>query len=279
MKKSGIDYVDASWGPWRGCTPVSEGCRNCYAKREMQGRWGLDFSTVVRAGDTTFYEPMHVKQPTRFFVCPWGDFFHPAADAFRRDALGVMQETPRHTYVIVTKRPERMIERLYDAGELYNLGLNFLPNVWFLVSVEDQMTADMRIPALLKLREHPSGGWPVLGVSYEPALGPVNFKIIPSIPYIYHGSGYKVEGPYKRINSIDWIVMGGESGPNARMMRPEWVWSTRDACKAAGVPFWFKQWGEWIAEDGGWRCVGKKAAGNLIDGETWQQLPEGRAFE
>jgi len=263
MKKYGIPYANAPWGPWSGCTPVSEGCRNCYAKRIIEGRFKRDFSIVTRASDATFFAPLHRKQPTRYFVCPGGDFFHPAADRWWRvDALRVIQKTPRHTYIIVTKRPERIIEQLYDVGDLYNLGLNFLPNVWFLVSVEDQETADLRIPQLLKLREHPSGGWPVLGVSHEPAISPVAFQ--------YHrgwlNPNSETDLIINKTPQLDWIVMGGESGSNARPMHPNWVRCVRNTCIVAGVPFWFKQWGP-------------RGKGNLIDGEKWEQLPEGRTFD
>ena len=305
---SGIDYVDASWGPWRGCTPVSEGCRNCYARRDMR-RFGLDFETVTRASDKTFYAPMKWTEPKRIFVCPWGDFFHEAADVVRRDALEVIEACPQHTFVIPTKRTERMVECLYgETGRHYLGGGDYIPNMWILASVEDQATADVRIPELLKLGKH--GAWPVLGVSYEPALGPVDFN---HLHYerlceidALNGTHGVIRPHQGQQRKLDWLVMGGESGPNARPMHPDWVRQTRDACVAAGVPFFYKQWGEygtdpykivynnhviWIVPDGRYEMagggdlwdenkaavmgrVGKKAAGHIIDGREWRQFPE-----
>ena len=292
---SGIDYVDASWGPWRGCTPVSEGCRNCYARRDMR-RFGMDFYTVTRASDKTFYAPTEWTEPKLIFVCPWGDFFHKAADEWRRDALDVIEACPQHTFVIPTKRTERMLGCLYgETGRHYLGGGDYIPNVWILASVEDQKTADRRIPELLTLHQY--GDWPVLGVSYEPALGPVDFE------RDYDSIG----GMRTWLDMLDWLVMGGESGPYARPMHPDWVRQTRDACVAAGVPFFFKQWGEWenagllyregesinLLNDGNIISdseyvvgagadmsparmvrVGKKAAGHIIDGRKWRRLPE-----
>lgn len=303
MKQSGIDYVDAPWGPWRGCTPVSEGCRNCYARREMEDRWKLEFSTVRRASDASFYKPLHIEKPTRFFVCPWGDFFHEAADDWRGEAFEVISKCSRHTFVIVTKRPERMIKRMYGYRDLLDTGARgFLRNVWFLVSVENQATADERIPELLRLRDY--GYWPVLGVSYEPALGPVDFD--EWMPEYDHRPQYGFYQAYQKMMGetplekpelikpgLDWIVMGGESGPGARPMHPDWVRQTRDDCAEAGVPFWFKQWGEYAPArrvnevnktteeigGGAMHRVGRKAAGDMIDGKRWKQLPEGFGAE
>lgn len=233
-KTTGIDYCDASWGPWRGCTKVSAGCQRCYAEREMK-RFGTDFNTVTRAADKTFNAPLHWKESQKIFVCPWGDFFHEKADEWRGDALNIMRDCSQHTFVIPTKRPERIIECIYgETKNILNAGnrwdVDHLPNVWFLASVENQEQADKRIPELLKLREY--GDWPVLGVSIEPMLGEIDL------------SQYWLDPMFL----LDWVICGGESGPNARLCHPDWVRSLRDQCVEAGVPFFFKQHGAWLHE-------------------------------
>ncbi len=182
-----------------------------------------------------------------------------------------------HTYIILTKRPERM------HHELINFATQ--PNVWLGVSVEDQQTADERIPWLLKT---PAA---VRFVSVEPMLGAVDLMgFLPLAQSDIHGVVYSpVGGPF-----IDWVICGGESGPGARPMHPDWARSLRDQCRGANVPFFFKQWGEWIAEgqyaaiDGTWKPttpdkqfadgtfvfrIGKKAAGRKLDGEEWDGFP------
>ena len=217
-KTTGIDYADASWSPWYGCTLVSAGCQHCYAEREM--KWhGIDFNTVTRAADKTFNAPLHWKEPKKIFVCPWGDFFHEAADEWRQEALWIMEGESRHTYIIPTKRPERIGKCLYEKEGNYHLGGgDWLPNVWFLASVENQEMADKRIPELLKLREY--GDWPVLGVSVEPMLGLIDWE-----PWI----------------KLDWIVVGAESGNQRRPCNLEWVKSLYRHCISARIPLWVKQ--------------------------------------
>jgi len=287
-------------------------------------RFGMDFETVTRASDKTFYAPTKWTEPRRIFVCPWGDFFYEDADDWRRDALQVIEACPQHTFIIPTKRTHRMFECLYgETGRHYLGGGDYIPNMWILASVEDQATADVRIPELLKLGKH--GAWPVLGVSYEPALGPVDFH---HLNYertceidALNGTHGVIRPHQGQQRKLDWLVMGGESGPNARPMHPDWVRQTRDACVAAGVPFFFKQWGRFkhttpytlihkslsgqiaqftvvsstdkreegkqyycaypanITEDYVGKLdtltpVGGRAAGHIIDGQEWRQLPE-----
>ena len=215
-KVSGIDYVDASWGPWRGCTKVSPGCQHCYAERSMNW-YGLDFNSVTRAANRTFEAPLRWEEPMRIMVCPWGDFFHPAADDWRGEALDVVARCPHHTFIVVTKRPERIIPCLYETG--YLVGGDSLRNVWFLTTAENQEMADRRIPELLNLRQH--GNWPVLGVSIEPMLGAVELA--------------------PRLDRLDWVIVGAESGPNHRTCNLDWVRRIRDDCKAAAAPLFVKQ--------------------------------------
>ncbi len=213
-KESKIDYVDASWNCWYGCTPVSTGCQNCYMHRWAK-RAGKNPNVVQKAADATFYAPLKWKEPKRIMVCSLSDFFHEAADGWRGDAKNVIYECPQHTFIIPTKRTERIIECFPDE---------WFGNVWILASVENQEAADKRIPELLKLREY--GDWPVLGLSVEPMLGEIYIE-----DHLF---------PENKAG-IDWVICGGESGSNARPMHPDWVRSLRDQCFEANVPFFFKQ--------------------------------------
>lgn len=202
----------------------------------------------------------------------------------------MIDATPNLDWILVTKRPENILRMwrensLERTAELWGKiggrnALLFRHNVWLLTSVEDQASANKRIPELLKCRDL----CPVLGLSMEPLLGPVDLHL---------RAWQDIHGE----NGIDWTIAGGESGPGARPMHPDWVRSIRDQCDAAGVPFFFKQWGEWMPTfhgidpsvgdphcrihgvhhfDGNqsmW-MVGKKAAGRLLDGRTWDQFPE-----
>ena len=261
-------------------------------------------------------QPMRWRNPARVFVNSMSDLFHQDVPIdFIANVWAVMRLAEQHTFVVLTKRAERMQAVLTssDFGMEYRDCINVLtgggltgfdqplPNVWVGVSIENQKTADERIPLLL--------GTPAAKrvVSYEPALGDVDLE------YYFYFSGPSTAGPWrdclgrkrggggiggqmmsvKPSNDIDWLIMGGESGPGARPMHPDWARSMRDQCLAAGVPFFFKQWGEWIevrhtsqeivdryskntiAADNGdlFFKIGKKAAGRLLDGREWQEVP------
>lgn len=316
--KSKIEWTDASWNPVTGCAKVSAGCANCYAERmakRLAGRAGypsFDPATDGPVGNpfaVTLHpecldDPRHWRKPRRVFVCSMGDLFHPAVPVhFIARVFQVMREAERHTFQILTKRPERMVELFASESFWSWLGCvpgpgTFLPKVWLGTSVEDQATADARIPHLLRC---PAA---VRFVSYEPALGPVDFgkwlttdgdELCPACGEITCNHG-----------ALDWVIAGGESGPRARPAHPDWFRSVRDQCAAAGVPFFFKQWGEWaevpfdhdnppsaqkhdhLAEQylnlaGGHgfhgdavvrvRRVGKRAAGHLLDGVEHREFP------
>ncbi len=338
MNNSRIEWTDATWNPIRGCTRVSEGCRNCYAERmahrfsgEGQPYEGLTQLVNGRpawTGKVTLVEehlldPLKWKpvkemsvtnhagvdvtkrrtRPRRVFVNSTGDLFHPQVpDDWIAKIAAVMVLANQHSYQVLTKRPERMqpllssegfwalvsaaVEELTEDRWIYETPL---PNLHLGVSVEDQATADERIPLLLQT---PAA---VRFVSAEPLLGAARF------------GGRDPEGVAAR---IDWVICGGESGTHARPMHPDWVRGLRDQCTAAGAPFFFKQWGEWgeverrndlpgrpwmvrdndlllkvdgavdlYEEVGGighatpMRRVGKKAAGALLDGREWREFP------
>lgn len=348
MSDTKIEWATKVWNPVTGCIKVSDGCKFCYAERQwprLEGNkktlyHGREF-TDVQCHEHLLQEPFKWKKPERIFVNSMSDLFHEDVPHFFIDQMfAVMALNPHHTFIVLTKRPERMlcwIKKEWDCEELdiegadsaqavqfqitdiaNNLdseGFNFsqrqkeivgwefgeemqwpLPNVWLGVSVEDQQTADERIPLLL---DTPAAQ---RIISYEPALGPVNFEkflVPPSEPVLSGAEGKGAEGA----SSLNWIIAGGESGPNARPSHPNWFRNVRDQCRQYNIPFFFKQWGEWVAgsqltvekrelladtlsfdkfhkfndcNDSGNMMVrvGKKAAGHLLDGKEYFQLPE-----
>jgi protein gp37 len=272
--RSAIEWCDATWNPLIGCARVSEGCRHCYAERmakrlqamgqeayagtvDHNGRWTGKVSFVQSALDL----PFKWRKPRRIFVNSMSDIFHPSvSDSWRNDILHIIKATPRHTYMILTKRPEEMAAYFaWDHGPKY--GAPMPANLWLGVSVEDQATADARIPWLLRT---PAA---VRFASYEPALGPVDFTRVPFTDgdgrhrqdaltgHAYmHGTGrddnpdmlVRIDKPL--LPRLDWVICGGESGPNARPMHPDWARGVRDQCAETRVPFFFKQWGEWLPD-------------------------------
>lgn len=229
MGTTKIEWADRVWNPITGCSPISEGCRNCYAKRmakRLAGRCNYPVDDPFRPGtwhEEHAYDPLHWKQPSMVFVCSMGDLFH---DAVNLADIGEVWETMRFspqyvTFIVLTKRPERMLEiaRKFAGYKCY--GEKPLPNVWLGVSVENQATADERIPLLLRTpaAKHI--------VSYEPALGPVDFSgFLPQCECVTPG--------------IDWLIAGGETGPGARPAHLDWFRSARDQCQETGVPFFLK---------------------------------------
>lgn len=257
-----IEWTDQTWNPIRGCTRVSEGCRHCYAERQAArfagpgqpfdgyvtgSGAGARWTGRVELVEAKLYEPLGWRRPRRVFVNSMSDLFHESLpDECIDRVFAVMALAPQHTFQVLTKRHERMRE--YMSGDRYGVvnaaveivsdargdvaglvqrenmdatGLWPLPNVWLGMSVEDQPTADERMPVLSAT---PAA---VRYVSAEPLLGPVDLR-----PWL-------VATP-----RLDWVIVGGESGPGARPMHPDWVRSLRDQCAEAGVPFFFKQWGE-----------------------------------
>lgn len=319
-----IEWTDSTWNPITGCSVTSPGCKHCYAMqlagtrlKHHESRAGLTQDTSagpVWTGEVRFNaqwldQPLHWGKPRMIFVCAHADLFHESVpDEWIDKVFSVMALAGRHTFQVLTKRAKRMREycsdltrdRIEEAAR--EMGYTFrhsgawmlalpLPNVWLGVSVEDQKRADERIPELLAT---PAA---VRWVSAEPLLGPVLIDtLLCEMPEDEDGAPY--------LGPIDWVVVGGESGPKARPMHPHWARDLRDQCADAGVPFLFKQWGEWIPEgqtlseparldpyrrrwcdieDGDDRYtqtgvavhpVGKKAAGRLLDGVLHDGYPE-----
>ena len=235
MKNSGI-WWDVSWNPMTGCTHVSEACDHCYAERMARRfnlrdlrdgeRVSIDNYFVPRFHPDRLDAPLHWRKPRRIFVCSMSDLFHEAfTDLSVGRVLDVIRECPQHTFVILTKRPERMRHVMHDI-ELNHHRDHHLPNLWLGVTVENQARADERIPILL---DTPAA---VRFVCCEPLLGAVD---------LVRGHQWAkgcLTDHYKA--PIDWVIVGGENGPGARPMKPEWALGLYQQCKAAGVPFWWK---------------------------------------
>ncbi len=322
--RTGIEWTDATWNPVTGCTKVSPGCDNCYAEtfsERFRGTPGHYFEGGfdIQLRPDKLDQPLRWKKPRRIFVNSMSDLFHKdVPNGYIAEVFAVMALAPQHTFQILTKRHGRMRsllsagyfqtavaeqmlamtdeERLPDVGDPFPL-----PNVWLGVSTEDQKWADIRIPALL---ETPAA---VRFISAEPLLGPIDLAKVGAPPFWCLGHGRpSAECPndlHLPRRGIDWVIVGGESGHNARPMHPAWATSLRDQCATAEVPFLFKQWGEWMpigpdevtgrdtvnldAANGNGtyyahRCrpgvhqmskVGKRAAGRELDGRSWDGYP------
>jgi len=265
MASTKIEWADAVWNPITGCSPISEGCEHCYAKRQarrFKGRYGYPADDPFRV---TFHpdrleEPLRWKKPRRVFVCSMGDLFHPDVPLnVTKDVFDVMRRAGNkygHTFMVLTKRPKRMAEFIgllqRDKGDDFRRWP--LPFVWLGVTAENQQRADERIPILLQT---PAA---VRFVSVEPMLGPVDLTHIP----IPHGL---VECHGGRLDPVNWVIAGGETGPGARPMHPDWVRSLRDQAVSAGVPFFFKGWGKWIQNQ-------SNAGKRMLDGREWNEFPK-----
>lgn len=267
---------------------------------DEKGRW----NGTVKTHAEVLKDPLKWTRPRRVFVCSMSDLFHPDVSIdFIEAVFAVMAHCQQHTFQVLTKRPKRMLEFLthgmcegFVAAAAYqDLGMPFrrtnqelpewpgwpLPNVWIGVSAENQDMADERVPLLLQC---PAA---VRWVSAEPLLGPINFEALND------GSWHDKEGAdaydaltgkaYWRSGEVgvnggprlDWVVAGGESGPDARPMHPRWAADIRDQCDAAGVAFHFKQWGEWLPIDMPWK---KDSPADLAANERWINLAGGHGF-
>lgn len=279
--RTAIEWTDTTWNPVTGCDKVSPGCDHCYAEgiaRRFAGGPGFPNGFDVTLRPERLGDPLKWRKPRRVFVNSMSDLFHDAIpDRFIAQVWAIMAATPQHTYQVLTKRHGRMRTLLssldFDlavAEEWTKLGTDAgsdredhtppypLSNVWLGCSAEDQKWADIRIPALLNT---PAA---VRFVSAEPLLGPIDLA----------KGGLLARDEFDR--GLDWVIVGGESGPGARPMHPNWARSLRDQCTATGVAFHFKQWGAWGPSDPNeeLRWWGKKAAGRMLDGRTWDEFPQ-----
>jgi protein gp37 len=244
VSPTAIEWTEETWNPTTGCDRISEGCDHCYIERTIPfRREGRRFDEKGRMGVRLHPErldkPLHWRKPRRVFVNSLSDLFHAdVPDWFVIRVLRVMEEADRHTFQILTKRPQRMaalLSRLHDEWDENDAGWFPAPNVWLGTSIESNKYAWRA----RHLYETPAA---VRFLSLEPLLGP-----LPSLDLM----------------GIDWVIVGGESGPGARPMDPEWARDIRDRCDEVGIPFFFKQWGGRTP----------KAGGRELDGRTWDEMP------
>lgn len=286
--KTGIEWCDATWNPWTGCTKVSAGCEHCYMYRQKT-RWGHDPSKVVRSAAKTFNLLLAKKRDGSWkipsgsfvFVCSWSDFCHPDVDdAWINQAWAMMRARSDCVFLILTKR----VERLHHEANLWWPLREQMGHIWLGVTAENQEMVDERIPKLLEI------DWPgKTFVSVEPMLGPVELSAwlpCPScrgrgwyLPYFSANHAVPCEKCQKHARDkgvylptdtyarpgprLDWIISGGESGPNNREVKLDWVRNLRDQCIAAEVPFFLKQY-----------SGVRPAHMPELDGKVWDQRPK-----
>ena len=230
---SHIEWTDATWNPVTGCTKVSPGCKHCYAERMATRLKAMGQPNYAKGFKTTTHQhmlnvPLRWKQPRRIFVNSMSDLFHAdVPPSFIQRIFEVMREADWHQFQVLTKRSERLLE----LGPF----LKWEPHIWMGVSVENEKYT-FRIDHLRRT------GARVKFLSLEPLLGPL---------------------PRLDLRDINWVIVGGESGPGARPVDPNWVRDIRQQCLLAAVPFFFKQWGGFA----------KSRTGRMLDGRTWDEMP------
>jgi len=231
--KSSIEWTEATWNPLTGCTKISPGCKYCYAERLAKRLRAMGNPNYANGFKLALHEqaldiPLRWKRPTTIFVNSMSDLFQKGVSLdFIQRVFIVMRRAHWHRFQVLTKRADRLAE-IAPA-------LDWAPNIWMGVSVENADYVD-------RIGDLRSTGARIKFLSLEPLLGPL---------------------PNLDLRGIHWAIVGGESGPKARPMREAWVLDIQRQCKAAGVPFFFKQWGG----------RNKKRAGRLLQGKTWDAMP------
>ncbi|HUS12041.1 MAG TPA: phage Gp37/Gp68 family protein [Pyrinomonadaceae bacterium] len=233
-QKSSIEWTESTWNPLSGCTKISPGCKHCYAERMARRLQAMGQPNYINGFALTLHEealelPLRWRKPQTIFVNSMSDMFHVRVPRqFILRAFDVMQRAYWHRFQVLTKRAERLA--------ILSEQLPWADNIWMGVSVE----SEQQVHRIESLRETQAA---VKFLSLEPLIGPLD---------------------HLRLDGIDWVIVGGESGPGARPMSAEWVASIRDQCVRADVPFFFKQWGG----------VRKKQFGRTLEGRTWDQMPK-----
>lgn len=308
-----IEWADHTFNPWIGCTKVGPGCDNCYAKADFDDRkhrvtWG---NGQARSRTKTWGDPVRWNKQHEVFFAEHGRrqrvfcasladvFDNEVAEKWRADLLDLIRSTPNLDWLLLTKRignAKEMLDRatwLTCRDRTDPTEWQAPNNVWIGATIVNQEEAYRDIPKLLAVPAAKRF------LSMEPLLGPVDLHL--SLTTVEERLRVqrelaKMPGEFRRLNSrgelLHWVIVGGESGHGARPMHPDWARNLRDQCEAAGVPFLFKQWGEWAPDDGfvsirdemhewgegleinsrSWRR-GKKAAGRLLDGREWNGVP------
>ena len=230
---SSIEWTGSTWNPVTGCSKISAGCRNCYAERMARRLQGMGHPNYRNGFRVTLHPhvvdlPLTWKNPRTIFVNSMSDLFHEKVPtAFIQKIFSEMVKAKWHRFQVLTKRSERLLE--------LNAILPWTRNIWMGVTIEDKSV----INRIVHLRKTTAS---VKFLSFEPLLGPL---------------------PDLSLTGIDWVIVGGESGPGARYMDPSWVANIRDQCVSTGVPFFFKQWGG----------MSKKKAGRILEGRMWDEMP------
>ena len=241
MKKTKIEWTEATWNPSTGCTKVSSGCKNCYAETmsfrlKAMGTPGYDNGFEFSLMPERLNQPYKIKKPTRFFVNSMSELFHEKMPYEYLDKVfKVMEETPRHEYQILTKREDILADYFKDKKAP--------KNVWLGVTVENQKSKN-RIDVLRNIDAT------IRFLSLEPLLEDLGEL---------------------DLTNIHWAIVGGESGNKARPMKPIWAVNIKNQCQEQDVAFFFKQWGTWGADN---VKRSKKANGRLLEGEEWNEYPE-----
>lgn len=237
-----IEWTEQTWNPTAGCTKVSSGCKNCYAETMAKRLQAMGVEGYENGFKFTFVpsrlnHPYKRKKPTVFFVNSMSDIFHEEMpDEYLEQIFDVIRDTPHHTYQLLTKRAERMLE-YFTKNEIPK-------NIWLGVTVDNRKHGVPRIDRLRNIKAT------VLFLSVEPLLEHLG----------------EID-----LTNIDWVIVGGESGPKARPMDKEWVLDIKRQCEEKDVAFFFKQWGTWGADK---VKRNKKLNGKKLNGEVWQQYPE-----
>lgn len=231
--RSGIEWTESTWNPVTGCTKLSSGCQHCYAERMAKRLQAMGHPNYAHGFDVTLHEhmlevPLKWTKPRMIFVNSMGDLFHEDVPLqFIQRVFSTMRQAPHHTFQVLTKRSARLVELDHE--------INWPDNVWMGVTVENRGCC-FRIDHLRRSNAR------VKFLSLEPLLGPLQ---------------------HLDLEGLDWVIVGGESGPGARPLALDWVTEIRDPCLNADVPFFFKQWGG----------VRKSQAGRVLQGRTWDQVP------
>ena len=239
--KSSIEWTEQTWNPATGCTKVSPGCQNCYAEAMARRLKGMGVKGYEKGFNLTLHpdrlnEPLMRKKPAIYFVNSMSDMFHEdIPDDYIRQVFDVIKSVPQHTFQILTKRAERM-EYFFNSNDVP-------ANAWMGVSVENKKHGMPRIEYLRNIKAH------IRFLSIEPLLEDLGAL---------------------DLSDIQWVIVGGESGPRPRPMKPKWVERIKMQCEDCNVSFFFKQWGGW-GVDGIKRS--KKANGRLLFGRTWDSMP------